>query len=254
MTDIATAGNPILSENQTAPLAVAASGPTNFPTLTLQPVVAGVYIPAALAVAAGGAAGAPVGFESTIFATDERGFVIPTQGALLADNTPVITIAPITAAQLTLGSYTGNGGYLPLAGVTTATLPTVVGSYSAAAGNSLIISNLVAAPNYGKVFGTFFTNVVNPTNGQSLNVTFGAGPSSVGNPLSIACGATVVQSAGLNVTLSSVTPTTVTGYTYTPGTNLPATAATALATGPSSSFPNAANGVNCLPSIGLPIN
>jgi hypothetical protein len=250
LTDTANS-NYVLSEGQTAPFNVGAFGPTTVQTLTLKPVVAGVYIPTPTALANGS-------LESTIFVTDEKGFVIPNQTANigLSDNNASLTVAPSTAGGLTLSDYFNAAGYGTDPVTTTSITTAPVIAASAAEASLTVATGVASATAYGNLFGTFFTNYIQPTspftlllNGATTQVATNA--NGVGNPVNITCASAGLQ--GLKITLTSTTPATVGGYTYTAGTNVPATGGVTLTSGTlGSQFPGAGS-IDCNPSIVLPI-
>jgi hypothetical protein len=272
------AKNFVLSENQAA-ITTPAGGGTQNAAFTLRPVVNGVYIPAPAGVfppadGSGGAVPAPATntFETTVFATDELGYVIPDQhnsltGAL-PDNLPVagagagqgpiLTIKPTTAGQLTFNVYTagdqGAGAGNVLTSVTQAPVAPVIAPISTvtagvfAIGNNGAANSDVAAANFAGVYAKMGT----PTAPNSVNLS--GATQTAGNPLNVICGASSASVAWQAV-LNSATPgtatnaqqpaaTTVIGFTLTPGTNYPAAGNTTITLSP----------VNCTPGIGAVIN
>jgi len=266
---------PILSENQTAAAGVAipAFGNVAVPLLTLNPVVAGVYMPATPILVTAGLVTAGQ-FETTVFETDARGFVIQNQtGVADGENQPTISI---TATGLTMATFNAAGVNYTSLGATSIsnTAPPTGGTRSVATPITINFAGAITTSNYVNPFGTLYTNVQTPLTSQPYTATvLGAATNTAGgagNPLNLAC--TVANpSAGLTVTLQSkLNPTValtapVFGYTYILGTNYPNTTVTTLSnavststtpTGRSSLFPQVGtnSGINCNPSITLPIN
>jgi hypothetical protein len=239
---------PILSEGLTGVITTAAFGTTAAvtPTLSLKPVVFGAYIPTPAIVTAvqAAASGAPAGsYESTIFATDARGFVIPSQGALAIDNAATLAIS---STALTLSIFPGFAQQPNTTLVNTTPPATNTYGGGVAVGAQPIV---IATAN---VLGTYFINQITPTNAQPLTVNLANGVTTnavgVGTPLNMACSA-ASPNAGPTVVLNSTTPATVPGYTYTPGTNVPASGNTTLVSG-GAAIPI----INCNPSFSIPIN
>jgi hypothetical protein len=257
-TDIAH-NNFVLSEGQTGSFSIPVGGQSAVPPLQLQPVVANVFVPTPTVVPAT-LLGAIVGsFETTVFATDEMGYVIPSSTGTI-DNlpaTPAITISATTPANLTFKIFGTAGAYTPA--LNTATSITALPSAGIPAGTTalknagFVAFGSGAAADYPSVTGTLLLNILTSsafslaTNGATLNgdgTVHGIATNSAGNPVNITC-ATSSSSVAWNAVLTSLTPTgpTVTGYPLTPGANYPLTSNTIPLTP-----------VNCSPGFTVPIN
>ena len=238
-------GNYVLSEAQQA-ISSPANG-TALAAFTLQPIVASVFEPAPTLVTPlqlGNPGANPIAgfgtYESTIFATDELGYAVPSiNGAVVPGNAPagaMITVVPTTSGTaLAYNKYAAPG---TLASGSLTTPPTGGGIAPSAVLNTLTIGT---GGDYVNVFGTYFFTVAS----SPSNVTPGGGSNIAGNPVNIVCG---VATAGVasKATITSVVPngaTAVAGYTFTPGTNYPA--ASTVVTLPA---------VDCTPGIGAVIN
>lgn len=265
LTDTANS-NYVLSEGQSAATLVTAGGPTNIP-ITLRAVVAGAYLPAGtLMTTAGTATGAPASsYSTTLFATDERGYVIPTTtgtAPVTPDDAPAYVITPNTAGQLTFGIYDLGGGYTQLANTTTSlTSPPILpaASYNNggtpdgsinAAGTQVTISAAAGVAPYNNPLGKLFVNYNVPTAPFTLPLVSGTttNANGAGSPLNIVCAAAGSANV-VKITLGTTGTGTIGGYTYS-AANYPAAGPTTLATGTSSNIAT----VNCTPSIVLPIN
>ena len=273
-------GNPVgsknfaLSEAQDV-VATPAAGGQSIAAFTLAPIVNGVYVPApalvfpltngSLAAAQPLALNAGFGgtYETTVFATDEAGFVIPSTSGAVADNgpaainSPFIVVKPTTAAQATFKVYTVPGGATG-ALTTPPTAGTGVAIVGSIAIGKVVIGTFGAATDYASQFGTYFTGVVAGTPPSIL----GASTNTAGNPVNILCGV-ATSGVGLTATITSIVPTALAvaasgggagngvpgtvgpavGYTFTPGTNYPA-----------NSIPVALPSIDCTPGIGAVIN
>ena len=265
----------VLSQNQAIITTPAGGGPSNG-AFTLRPVVANIYVPTPTPVFPnpdGSTLPAPSAatntLETTVFATDEMGYVIENQSTSATgptpDNLPIaggaagqgslFKIAATTAANLTFLKFgaTGqtHGGPVALKSVTQSPTgvagPVVVvvpGVFSI--GNNNAAASDVPALNFA---GSFFS-IGTPT--APFTVASG-GVSTAGNPLNVICntsgaavawGATLTSAAPGTPTNANAASNTVVGYAITPGTNYPANGATLLA------LP----AVNCTPGIGGIIN
>jgi hypothetical protein len=277
--------NFVLSEGSTT-AALPATGGQVVPsvTLTLSPVVANIYVPTPTPITSlpafvdsvglpntgiQTAVALPLGsLETTVFATDEMGYVIPSTGGT-AENAPTFTIAAGTTTDLTLVKYistthslgTGDAAVAsPAVTNTSLTAVPATGQTSLvhAPLTGLVISPVVAVTSdYQLVAGAFLTNILTPTapytlatNGATLNgdgTIHGVATNSAGNPLAIKCGSSsssVAWSAAFTSTVPTVTPPSgLSGYPLTVGTNYPAATKT-LTLAP----------VNCSPGFTVPIN
>jgi hypothetical protein len=279
LTDTSNSNNYILSEGQSTVFTTAASGQTAV-NLTLNPVVANVYIPPPVNLTAATAGVfAANSFETTVFATDERGWVIPSityangnalpfpsgGTANVTDNAAEFVITPAVAGSLTFNVAAYN--QLPVASLQTA--PTAGAVTNGLATLNIGLANGAFAPqnaSYANPLGTFITNPKVPTGPFTLPLnTPGTPPvptatnaNGVGNPLNIAC-AVSTANVGLKVQLVSTTPAAgaapagpaqlpVAGVVYNPGVNYPAAGATTIPAGS-----NIAT-VNCTPSFGITVN
>lgn len=174
LTDLSN-NNFVLSEGQVGPVAtVASQGPSTNPgTVTLLPVVNGVYMPQASQINAGAAATAaglgalnpPNSFETALFATDEKGFVIPNQ-AVNSDNQASVTISSAATNGLLIGTFAAPGT-APLTNTSVATLPaaTVPGIV---AGTAVLNSPLAASTAYTSI--TLTSASATPAVGQTVVV------------------------------------------------------------------------------------
>ena len=273
-------GNPVgsknfaLSEAQDV-VATPAAGGQSIAAFTLAPIVNGVYVPApalvfpltngSLAAAQPLALNAGFGgtYETTVFATDEAGFVIPSTSGAVADNgpaavnSPFIVVKPTTAAQATFKFYSAPAGATG-ALTTPPTAGTGVAIVGSIAIGKVVIGTVGGATDYASQFGTYFTGVVAGTPPSIL----GASTNTAGNPVNILCGV-ATSGVGLTATITSIVPTALAvaasgggagngvpgtvgpavGYTFTPGTNYPA-----------NSIPVALPSIDCTPGIGAVIN
>ena len=250
--------NFVLSEAQQV-ISTPALGGQSVAAFTLKPVVNGVYAPAPTIVqppvnfsatlpALALNAGLGGTYETTIFATDEMGFSIPTIGTSLAANAPLagamITIVPVTAGSVIYKVYTAPAG---AAGPSLTQAPTL--ATAAAIVPSLAAGILKIGPtasDYGSIFGTFFNATSSTANAGPI---LGGGGSAIGNPVNILCQVAttgVTQKATIASTAipnNAVGGTDVVGFVFTPGTNTPA-ASTVVA------LPT----IDCTPGIGAIIN
>jgi hypothetical protein len=280
LTDTTNPNNYILSEGQSLPFTTTAAGASNV-NLTLNPVVANVYIPApTVLTAANAGVFAANSFETTVFATDERGWVIPSitfnggntlpaaPGLSYTDNAATITITPAVAGSLTFGVGTAPG-QLAVSSITQA--PTAGAATNMLNAVNIGLPNGAFAPvnaNYANPLGGFITNPSVPAAPFTLplNTPLVAGVATptatntngVGNPLNIACAVSTANVA-LKVVLNSTTPAAgaaiggpaqlpVAGVTYNPGVNYPASGNTTIPAGS-----NIAT-VNCTPSFNVNVN
>jgi hypothetical protein len=252
-----------LSENEATIIAPAAGG-TALAAFTLNPIVDGAYAPAATFVTplpAGSAGTNPVAvkgtYETTLFLTDEMGYVIPTIGVpgtnSVAANAPAGATPFVTVATTVTGNLTFNGYAPPTTGTTIATTslttaPTggaltathVAGKFvfanTGAPGAGVDINN-VGVPGF---FGTYLVNVGTPTAPNTVPLTALAG-NLAGTPINIICN-TNSSGVAYQATIASVAPSLPVGYTYT-ASNSPA-ASTVINLGT----------VDCTPGIGGVIN
>jgi hypothetical protein len=263
--------NFVLAEGQTS-VTVPANGGQAVPTaLTLKPVVANVFVatPTIITSTTGSTItnGIALGsLETTVFATDEMGYVIPTivtGGAVVApENTPTITITPATAGSLTFNKLTyaaGTGTPAALTATSLTSLPaTATLTAAAAVAGSVVIKDTggdyaLTTLTQG-VTGTLLQNILTPapfsltTNGAVVNpsgTVTGFATNSAGNPVNITCAGTSSSVAWNAVITSAVTsPTTVAGYSYSAGTNYPAATGATIPLTP----------INCSPGFTVPIN
>ena len=275
-------GNPVgsknfaLSEAQDV-VATPAAGGQSIAAFTLAPIVNGVYVPApalvfpltngSLAAAQPLALNAGFGgtYETTVFATDEAGFVIPSTSGAVADNgpaaaaSPFITVKSTTAAQATFKFYSvPQNATGALTTPPTAATGGVIALTQAGLGTKFVIGTVGAGVDSTSQFGTYFTGVVAGTPPSIL----GASTNTAGNPVNILCGV-ATSGVGLTATITSIVPTALAvaasgggagngvpgtvgpavGYTFTPGTNYPA-----------NSIPVALPSIDCTPGIGAVIN
>jgi len=264
LTDTAN-NNFVLSEGQVAGITVAASGPT-VANLTLLPVVNSFVMPAANIVnnqvsdsyAGLGIVGTNT-YETTLFAADERGFIIPQQlaGTLATvnttpDNLPAAAMLSIAGTNLLFASWTDAVGGATTAGApavnafgltnTPLTEPPGVGpAPTVAAVNPITVGGTGAV---GNALGNYFKIGLPTALGLAgVNITASATAFvAAGNPLNIQCNTATVNTT-ITGTMTSRNNNTVTGYTYTPGTNFPANTSTInLGT------------VNCAPGITTNLN
>jgi len=250
--------NFVLSEAQQV-ISTPALGGQAVAAFTLKPVVNGVYAPAPTIVqppvnfaltAPALALNAGLGgtYETTIFATDEMGFSIPTIGTSLAANAPaagtMITIAPVAAAAVIYKVYTAPAN---AAGPSLTQAPTAAtGGAIAATLAPGILKIGPTASDYVSIFGTFFNATSSTANAGPI---LGAAGSPIGNPVNMLCQVAttgVTQKATIASTAipnNAVGGTDVVGFVFTPGTNTPA-ASTVVA------LPT----IDCTPGIGAIIN
>jgi hypothetical protein len=265
--------NFVLSEGQTASAITVPAGGLAVPTaLTLAPVVDGVYVvpPTVITSLTGSSLTNPPTLgtlESTVFATDELGFVIPTilnaagtARAVAPENTPTITITPATAGALTFKDYTFTNTPAALTATSLTSFP-VTATLAAASqlAGSFVISDASSdtaftGTLYEGVTGTLLQNITTPsgpytvaTNGATItpngSVT-GSVTNSAGTPVNITCTTSSSSVAWNAVITSAVTsPTAVVGYTYT-SSNYPAATNASIPLTP----------INCTPGFAVPIN
>ena len=250
--------NFVLSEAQQV-ISTPALGGQAVAAFTLKPVVNGVYAPAPTIVqppvnfaltAPALALNAGLGgtYETTIFATDEMGFSIPTIGTSLAANAPaagtMITIVPVTAGSIFYKVYTTPGGAAGPSLTQAPTAATAVAIAATAANGILKIGP--TASDIASIFGTFFNATSSTANAGPI---LGAAGSPIGNPVNMLCQVAttgVAQKATIASTAipnNAVGGTDVVGFVFTPGTNTPA-ASTVVA------LPT----IDCTPGIGAIIN
>jgi hypothetical protein len=257
--------NYVLSEAQTS-LTIPITGGQTAASLTLKPVVASIFVapPAVVPSITGftnftNTAGITVGsYETTVFATDELGYVIPTIGSTASDNGASFVLAATTSANLKFAYFVdGSAVAVPL---TNTSLTPFLPAYSAAGATGLVTATAftenggataatIGGTELTSVTGSLLTNILTPsapyslaTNGAS-NVGLGSPVStnSAGNAVNINC-ETASSSVAWQATLTSTNSSTVGGYTYTAanfpvsGTIIPLTA------------------INCTPGFTVPIN
>ena len=248
------ATNKVLSEGSTVATVLPALGGSNTVAATLLPVVFGLSAPPAALVyppsngSGGPSPAAALGtYETTLFATDFLGYVIP-GNAGLPDNAASAVIAQSNAAaagNLTFRTYAtpGNQVALPLTAPPTgaATGITVAAATATFAANAIIggyFNDIQSSTNTGTPILNLGPNATigTPTTYASQNIA--------GNPLNIICG---VATAGVayKATITSAVPAvaTVVGYAVTAGGNYPPTTTTVtLGT------------LDCTPGLGAVIN
>ena len=239
--------NYVLSEGQTS-VTIPGGGQASVP-LVLAPVVANVFLPTPTILAAvtdGGAAGS---LETTVFLTDELGYVIPYfSGAPAPDNAPggaFVTISPATSgltfksegiatpATVTNTSLTalGGGALVATASEPSYVIPTDTGAATAGSYAGLLLPNILipSAP-----FSLATNGAITVANGGQVDTV------SAGNPINITC-TTNSASVAWNAVITSNATGTVTGYSYT-AANYPATTTTIPLTP-----------INCTPGFSVPI-
>ncbi len=246
--------NFVLSEAQQV-ISTPAAGGSSVAAFTLRPVVAGVFVaapgfvvPRQLGNAANPPAAALGTYETTVFATDELGYVIPSIGGSNPDNAPaaapMITIAPTTSATaLSFKKYptqpsfiTGSPG-LPY----TFAPPNTVAIAPTAVANVFTLG--LGGSDFANIVGVLFADIIGSTPNSITQASNLAGQFA-GTGLNVVCG---VNNAAVTwtATIQSATPVgSVVGYTLTPGTNYPSSTAYAI------NLP----AVNCSPGIGGVIN
>jgi hypothetical protein len=252
--------NFVLSENE-ATITAPAAGGTALAAFTLNPIVAGAFTPAATFVTplpAGSAGLNPVAtfgtYETTLFLTDELGYVIPTIGTpgtnSFAANAPAaaapfVTVATTVATKLVFKFYAAPTGptiattsltTAPTGGVATATAAAGSLVFANAAGGAVDIDN-TAAPGF---FGMYLVNVATPTAPNTVPLSLLAG-NTAGTPINIICAATT-SGVAYKATIASVAPALPVGYTYTTSNSPAASTVVNLGT------------VDCTPGIGGVIN
>jgi len=264
----------VLSQNQAVITTPVAGGTSNV-AFTLRPVVANVYVPAPLPVLPIPDGATPPGpsastntLETTVFATDEMGYVIENQTGSVTgprpDNLPIagiavgqgsiIKIAATTAANLTFLKFGAtdqtNGGPVAFTAITQSPVGVVPPIATQVANVFSIGNNNAAASDVPALnFAGNFLAMATPALPFTITPV---GTFSAGNPLNVTCntntsvpwGATLTSAApGTPNNINALTNTVV-GYVITPGTNYPANGATVIA------LP----AVNCVPGIGGVIN
>ena len=245
--------NFVLSEAQQA-YVVPTSGLTGQVTpFTLKPVVNGVFVPAPSVIippqlgnTAAAASSAVVGtLETTVFAVDELGYIIPTvNGAAVGsipDNIPataMITIAATTPANLVFNRYAAavtTSSATPLTFVPKAPQAIAV----SLAANQFTLGN--GATDFANVTGSFYTAI---GSGSAPGTLAFGGTNVAGTPLNVVCNANVASVAWAATIQSAAPVGSVTGYVLTPGTNYPSNTA----------FTQALPAINCSPGVGGVIN
>ena len=244
--------NFVLSEAQQA-YVVPTSGLTGQVTpFTLKPVVNGVFVPAPSVIIPpqlgnpAAASSAVVGtLETTVFAVDELGYIIPTvNGAApgsIPDNIPaaaMITIAATTPANLVFNRYAGattSSSATPLTFVPKA--PQAIAASLAA--NQFTLGN--GATDFANVTGSFYSSI---GSGSAPGTLAFGGTNVAGTPLNVVCNANVASVAWAATIQSAAPVGSVTGYVLTPGTNYPSNTA----------FTQVLPAINCSPGVGGVIN
>lgn len=245
--------NFVLSEAQKA-ISTPAAGGQSVAAFTLAPVVAGVFVaPPGLVLPrqAGNGANPPAAvigtYETTVFATDELGYVIPSIGASNPDNAPaaapMITIAPTTSpTALSFNKYPGQPSF-----ITATTL-----SYTFAPPNTIAIA-ASAVPNvftlglggsdFGNIAGAFFADIITSAPNSVTQAANTVGQFA-GTGLNLVCGLNNAAVAWTATIQSAAPAASVVGYKLTPGTNYPSNTA----------YPISLPAVNCSPGVGGVIN
>lgn len=245
--------NFVLSEAQKT-ISTPAAGGQSVASFTLAPVVAGVFVaPPGLVLPrqAGNAANPPAAvvgtYETTVFATDELGYVIPSIGASNPDNAPaaapMITIAPTTSATaLSFNKYPGQPSFITATSLlytfappnTTAIAPSAVAN---------VFTLGLGASDFGNITGVLFADIIISTPNSVTQAANTVGQFA-GTGLNVVCG---VNNAAVSwaATIQSAAPAaSVVGYKLTPGTNYPSNTA----------YPISLPTVDCSPGIGGVIN
>ena len=249
--------NYVLAEGQTGNVTVPAGGLTSA-SLVLFPVVANIFVPTPTPITAANVAtittntaGVTAGsLETTVFATDELGYVIPSTSGP-SDNGASFAITPATASNLTFAYFSV---FAATALTNTSLTVSPTGATALASSTNSAHTALIGITDATSVTGAYLLNILTPsgpfslaTNGASyVGLSAPISTNSAGNPLSITCGGSS-SSVAWNAVLTSILPTSstglVTGYTYTPGVNYPLTG-TVIPLTP----------INCTPGFAVPIS
>lgn len=241
--------NFVLSEAQQTYTTATSGDTAAYTAFTLKPVINGAFVPAPTfvkPVQLGNPAANPVAvlgtYETTVFAVDELGYIIPNINAEAAgiDNeaaaNPMVTVAATTATDLLFRNYTVPG---------TATGPSLTIAPTTGATAADAVAGQVTfgktASDYVNVTGFYYTNLLNSAPNSP---TLGGAANPAGTPVNIVCNANKAAVAW-GVTIQSAAPAaSVVGYVLTPGTNYPSNTA----------FTTALPALNCSPGIGAVIN